>query len=342
VYNAIKRAEIEDKNQNKKMSMLGYSIAFIIPLVVVGYILYMSWLPFGYEKTYHLDVSSKSYADSSKNIHIVPTGQISDVKINGNESFRSIRGGVKVEFNPKVTVKNANVNISLEGESLSIMPPEINFDYTTQKWDSFIELQKEANIVLKEGCAYFNGSEQLKYNITPDKFDSGPFIVFVEWKPEDNTSNFQEIVGHYDWELLQYKDKVRFLAGRFNNKDGPFYDVQYAIDNRFFDHKHNAIAVYNPSEDGYIELFVDNVFTGRTYVGKDTIWEEYSQGVLTVGKSMHENANYYMGCVNKIGIYYGKIDFSQTTISFSNYTKDINFYIIGDGDINSVNLKIKK
>src|SRR3989338_6953267 len=40
-------------------------IAYLIPLLILGYVVYLNWLPFGYEKTYVLDVGASVDIDSS-------------------------------------------------------------------------------------------------------------------------------------------------------------------------------------------------------------------------------------------------------------------------------------
>ena len=123
-------------------------------------------------------------------------------------------------------------------------------------------------------------------------------MVFVSWIPEDDNNSFQQIVGHYNWEILQYKDRVRFVVGRMNDNTGPFYSLNYFFTEDFFNKSHSALAIYNPGENGYIELFIDGNFAGRVYIGKDRIYSNYGEKTpLGFGKSEHGVAEYFKGCV---------------------------------------------
>ena len=58
------------KKENKFVNFLIKSIPFVIPLAIIGYIVYWNWLPFGYEKTYVLDVGSPGDTDESKDLYL--------------------------------------------------------------------------------------------------------------------------------------------------------------------------------------------------------------------------------------------------------------------------------
>ena len=38
---------------------------------------------------------------------------------------------------------------------------------------------------------------------TSEMFENGQLSIYAEWLPTDAENDFQEVVGHYNWELLQ-------------------------------------------------------------------------------------------------------------------------------------------
>src|SRR3989344_8968978 len=82
------------KKDNRFVNFLIKSIPFVIPLAIIGYVVYWNWLPFGYEKTYVLDVGSEGDTDSSRDLYLrdlTDIGRISEPMIdeNGN-TYRDI------------------------------------------------------------------------------------------------------------------------------------------------------------------------------------------------------------------------------------------------------------
>jgi hypothetical protein len=134
-----------------------------------------------------------------------------------------------------------------------------------------------------------------------DSFESGPFMVYAEWSPDKSNDSIQQVVGHFNWELLQNSDSVQFVVGKMNDSSGAFYSVFYKVNKSFFGQKHSAIAIYNPSNDGYIELFVDGYYAGRTMLRSEYIWPAYNNLTnLSIGKSSHATGTYFQGCVSKV------------------------------------------
>ena len=368
-----------DVFKNKKKAWI---ISTLIPLIILGYIIYMNWLPFGYEKTFVLDVGSEGDTDISQKLYLAKSGALSSPKTYQNKTFRTLTGTTELIFKPKARVKNVIINISLEGENIFVVPPKNDFNFPDYDWNlsidfsegtpEFLEvdanfsslyqqqyvhyLQKERNISIdfsqgiplflemstnfsslyqqqytyyrqkaknisidfsakipeflkgnasiRNSCAYFNGSVNLLFPGTEDEFETESFAVYVEWTPEDKISNSQQIVGHYNWELFQNNNSILFQVGRMNNATGKFYSISYPIDTDFFDIKHSALVVYMPNEnrDGALELFIDKKFISRKNIGTDIILADYSKYPLSFGKSKHKNANYFKGCIHKFEV----------------------------------------
>lgn len=258
--------------------------AYAIPLAFLLYVLYFNYSPLGFNKTYVIDLTNGT---QSKNFYLEPSESIS-----GNQ----LNGVVFATYKPEAVLRDARIVLTLDGDAVETAPIEISSNYSKLKWDYSY---------LGDECTEFNGtSTKVEIKDTADLFESGPFSVLAEWTPENMSSNSQQIVGHYNWELTQNTNNVQFQVGRMNNKDGAFYSVKFPITEDFFDYKHTALAIYNPRPiDGYIDLYVDEQYAGRTYFNSETIYKDYNSSKnLSFSKSNHGNANYFTGCIYNIKI----------------------------------------
>ena len=147
-----------------------------------------------------------------------------------------------------------------------------------------------------DGGMYFDGTSRLEMPGTAEMFEDGPFTVYVEWRPIDEINNRQQIIGHYNWELFQNSNNVRYQLGRINNASGTAHSIDHPIKNDFFDKKNTALFLYNPStnnfSNGYMRLYLNNKFVNQVNLGTNIIWKEYGKEFLTFGKSFHGDSNY--------------------------------------------------
>jgi len=332
-------------------------MAYAIPLGFLLYVLYMNFLPFGYNKTFTIDVGSGNDTKISE-FYLEPSKDLSERKTNGDgNTYRELNGTAYAVFKPNTVLKDAQVTVSVEGEGVSIIPPVIDFKPEDVKWDyswDFTQSKKPEELGLTgnafpfDGAMYFDGKSRLELPNSADKFEDGPFTVYVEWTPQDNQNNSQEIIGHYNWELLQNKDNVEFRVGRMEDPiNGLVYKINYFFneDKEFFNLKHSALAIYYPAKEssmnGYIDLFIDNNFAGRSYFGIEKISKKYGQKNITFGTS-HGTQNMYNGSVNKTYIINKKINFDNNSLSFifNNSTPEIS--ISGyNGKLNKINIYVK-
>ena len=165
---------------------------------------------------------------------------------------------------------------------------------------------KEEIVKDEQGCYNFDGKTRLILPNTEDEFESGPFTVAVEWTPTKQLYN-QQLIGHYNWEILQNSNNIEFRVGRMYN-NGPAYSIFYSINESFLNKKHSLIAIYSPSidvnEQGYVELFVDNYFAGKMMFGQETIWSGYGNEKLSLGWTPHnyQTAPYFKGVICTINL----------------------------------------
>jgi len=328
-------------------------LAFVIPLLILEYVLYINYLPFGYEKSYELTLDENRLISSSSNEAYVVD--------NGGKRLLSLPEGVNGQINviiePKVALKEASVDVEIEGESVFIgMPLALNL--TDVEWDHSWDFTQgipegfEGAAEHKEDCTYFDSADRQSIFLpnSENLFESGPISIYARWKPSEQSrilGDRQQIIGHYNWEIYQGEDSVRFQIGRMNDKEGPFYSVIYPIAADFFGNEHELLAVYSPDPEGkgYIELWVDGNFAGRTSIAGDVIFEDYNAGrPLNLGWSPHNYRTqpYFDGCIYEAGILNSAIgeNIKTGTLYFDN--SEIKIPIKGHGSINSIKLDVRQ
>ena len=304
--------------------------AYAIPLAFLLYVLYMNFLPFGYNKTFVIEVGGPTDTKVSE-FYLEPAPSLSDRKVAPDGTpYRELNGSAFAIFEPKAILKDAVITVSVEGldgdnSGISLIPPVINLDPSTITWDhswdfaTSIPQDLKGNAFMFDGEATFNGRDtRLELPNSADMFEDGPFTVYAEWEPRDSENNAQQIVGHYNWELWQNKDSVEFRVGRMNDAKGSAYSIKYPIEADFFNTKHTAVAIYNPGTNGYMDLYVDNNLAGRTYFNTDIIWKDYNgNNNLTFGKAGHGVAKYFNGTLSRINIISKNITAHQKSINFN-------------------------
>lgn len=311
-------------------------LAYAIPLSFLLYVLYWNFLPFGYNKTFVIDVGAEG--DTKGEFYLEPSESLSERKVaEDGTTYRELNGLAYAVFKPKAVLKDAEITVEVEGEGVSIIPPYIDFDPDSVEWDyswDFTEGKQPEELGLVgdafpfDGCMYFDGKSKLELPDSADKFEDGPFTVYAEWTPEDSTKDFQQIVGHYNWELLQNKDSVTFQVGRMNTLEGYIYNIEFPISADFFLKRHSLIATYSPSSNGYIELYIDNTLIKRVGIGNNVISREYGERDTSFGKATHGAATFFNGCINSIKIHSAVIPFLffEGKIHYKNTKRNV-FYI---------------
>jgi len=323
-------------------------LAFAVPLIILLFVLYINFLPFGYSKDYTISI------DENGNIHSSSSRfYLEDMKGNKITNLTDVYdyGSINAVIKPSVVLRNANIEASITGDDVYFASTDFNPD--KYDWDYFWDFTKGIPSPLKgtakydseKECVYFNASnkETLYYPNSKDMFESGPFIVYAEWMPENKETNntFQQIIGHYNWEVLQEKEGIRFLTGRMINSTGPQFSIKKKGSSSI-ETKQSALAIYNPSEKGYVEFWVNNEFIGRIVIKDNTLWNGYNgERNLTFGKSGHGTANYYQGCIINAGFDYGKIEYDKD-INMPANDKLIKIPVLGTGKPENIKINVRK
>lgn len=203
-------------------------------------------------------------------------------------------------------------------------------------------------IAERDGCMYFDGETRLVLPDSADRFEEGPFAIYVEWVPE-KMEDRQQLIGHYNWEVFQEKDSVRFTIGR-TTETNSFHSISYNIESDFLKKESTLLAIYNPSKnnttEGYIDLFVNNTFAGRESFGNEIINPDYNKRRgLRMGNSAHGGAPWFVGSICQAKFTYKELIPKKKMTIQMNVEKDkekIKIPIIGEGKISQVEIKIKK
>lgn len=318
--------------------------AYALPGAFLLYVLYWNFLPFGYDKTFTITVGAPGDTDSSREFYLKPSDYLGEPQTvpdgmpGAGTTYRELLNSTVAVFQPRAVLRNATITASVVGDGVSIIPPHIDFDPTTVKWDYDWDFTKGVIPPGLEGEAvpngdpilagtapsmYFDGSSKLELPNSANKAETTAFTIYASWTPEDPTKNFQEIFGHYNWELLQNSTSVEFRVGRMNDITGAAYSIKYPIDAKFFETKHTALAIYNPGGNGYIELYVDGNFADRIYFGAEKIWREYGGNKnISFGKSDHGIAQYFTGSLYEAAIVPKNILSTITTTTFIDISND--------------------
>ncbi len=325
-------------------------LAWVLPIGILLTILYLNFLPFGYEKT--LTIHAGTEGDDKGEFYLEKNSILGARQSIDGKNFRYLDGLVYAVYKPKAVLQNATIEATVEGKGVSfILPPDLEnvaWDYIWDAQTIARDFKTSSTIVIKDDCLYFDGNTRYELPNTADKFEDGPFAVYVEWIPEVAT-NSQQIVGHFNWEIAQNKDNISFQVGRMDTSTGPTFKISYPINESFFNQKHILLAIYNPigenNTDGYAELFVDNIFTGKVIFGDRTILKNYGKSNLGIGwstRNAHKNL-FFKGSIYHIKLISTNLNSQLTnTWNFKFEEKNIKIPVWGTGELYKIKIKVTK
>lgn len=330
-------------------------LAFAIPITILGYALYINYLPLGYEKTYTLTIDEQGIVSPLSNEIYLTNSQ-------GRKLLslpEGVNGQVNLVFSPNVVLKNAMLDVSIEGEGMYLATPlnisEIDWEHDWDFTEGIPEngaFEGTAQFNQEQQCVHFNAYNEQALSLlnSKDMFESDAMSIYVKWKPSSTSQllgDNQQILGHFNWELWQNERSVRFQVGRMNDSNGTFYAINYPITSDFFNKEHEALAVYSPDSEGngYIELWIDSNFAGRVSIGADSIYRDYNGNRdLSLGWSPHNFGNnpYFDGCVYNAKIINEVIKQETTELQMSDVSGKVIVPIIGNGKLDSAILTMRK
>ncbi|MBP9864678.1 hypothetical protein KBC54_04500, partial [Patescibacteria group bacterium] len=111
-------------------------LGYALPLSFLLYVLYLNYLPFGYHKTFTIDVGSANDTKVSE-FYLEPSKDLSDRKTAPDgTTYRELNGMATAVFKPNAVLKDAEITVEVKGgEGISLIPPVIDFDPNSVKWD---------------------------------------------------------------------------------------------------------------------------------------------------------------------------------------------------------------
>jgi hypothetical protein len=284
--------------------------AVVIPVGVFLWAVVSILNPFGYRETAVLIAGSEG--DLHGSLRLEPSPDLGPpVRTDSGLSYRTLHGTTLLTLDPSTTHSDGLVSVSVRGAGTYAIPPHIDDVFERFQWDwvwDFTnrslpgELSASGTTFPFDQGQYFVGDGRVWFPETQDQFEEKPFLLFAEWTPHSNTRERQQIVGHFNWELLQNSDSVVFQVGRMGDEAGPFHSIRYPISGDFFGVSHTAVAAYVPGDPGFIQLYVDGVHAGRVYIGSQQIHAAYGSQDLSFGKSGHGNAEYFHGYIHRVAI----------------------------------------
>ncbi len=340
---------------------MGKTLAYLIPILILLSILYVNFLPLGYSDSRTIDIGSSD--DTSGIFSLEGSDFLGGREERDNDStFRTLDGLVYATYTPKVILRDSMVDISLLGEDVYMnQQPKIDFEWDFEwtgeeffkNFDIYnINEDKEIEKTNRKpriynNCVNLDGRTRLELPRTVNRFQEGPFAIYVEWIPKDDADH-QQIIGHFNWEIYQNKRDVNFSI--VGTTDGNRYSVSYDIDNNFFNQKNSLLALYNPAnsknEVGFIELFVNGFSTGKEYIYDSEIDKNYGNQNLTLGWTVHSGGERpgFVGEVCNARFSYIELEGTETKeASFeTKIAQTIRIPIVGEGILKKIELKIEK
>lgn len=229
--------------------------------------------------------------------------------------------------------------LEFEGD---ILREGFDFAIPVKTFSGFDKVEARAIVNEETGCVVFDGETRLVLPNTRNEFQDEPFSVYIEWIPK-STESWQQIIGHFNWEILQYDNRIRFLLGRTNVTDS-FFEINYRGDLQ--DTKNNLLAVYNPDNEGNgtIELYINGIYVGETNINNEFLRQDYNND-LSLGWTPHnfENSPHFIGEICSAKFIYTPISAIQSKNESFIYEgpEDLVIPVYGSGDLFNVRLNIR-
>lgn len=118
----MKSISISSEKKNTFLTFLSY----FIPIAIILLILYVNYLPFGYTDERTIEVGSKN--DTSGVFFLEQTPSLGSRQTIDGHTFRFVDGIVYAVYKPRVVLKDASIEVRVEGENVYFpTPPSLDF-----------------------------------------------------------------------------------------------------------------------------------------------------------------------------------------------------------------------
>jgi hypothetical protein len=214
-----------------KLKSINYILvaAWVIPAAVLLTILYLNFLPFGYEKTLTINVGSKN--DDKGEFRLEPSPALGARQELDGKTFRYLDGLAYAVYEPKVVLNNATIKAELTaspGVSF-ILPPDLSdvkwdYDWNASNIEKDFEVEASEKDIYNAFLATPAQNIDNKYlAIGNDVFStSSQFAIELHWKAgkfaqllTGNINLYQnqkDIVLNYNGKILKYPLPDFFLG----------------------------------------------------------------------------------------------------------------------------------
>lgn len=336
------REKIKDTtNFSFDKNFIVFSISLLLPLFALLGILAVKYISFDEISYYELKIGTLTDTNVTE-LYLEPNPSLSERKTraNTNETYRNLYSTAKVIFRPNKFKENATATLTITGSDVSVILPQIDFDPYFYKWNNVYDFENgypqkiTGSSFSFDGRMFFDGQTgRVEIPTSKDLYDTGPFTVYAKWEPRSNATDYQQIVGRFNWEIFQNKESVIFQVGRVDNNAGRFVILTHPVTEDFFGSPHELIAIYKPksleNQIGYIEMYIDNKFVGRELLGSQKIWNNYGNHNISFGKSKHGVGTFYNGFIDKVFFATSTPEFTSTTVIQNISTKLNPFTLVG-------------
>lgn len=221
--------------------------AILIPVVILLVLLYVNFLPFGYESSYVIEVGKES--DTSGNFYLEQSSGLGTRQKIDGEYFRKIDGLVYAVYKPKVILSDALVSVKLDGDGVSFKKPleveELDWDYNFAE-NGFIDFK--VNNPSSVYNQFVSGEEKMSSIISLAR----PFAILINFK-----AGINEQLLDGGLVLIQ---NTKYISLTYQGKS-----INYNVSDYFLDLEHEILVGYSGSE---IYLFVDKEFAGKNSINE--------------------------------------------------------------------------
>jgi hypothetical protein len=237
-------------NSEKKNTFLTF-LSYLIPITIILLILYVNYLPFGYEDEKTIDVGSKD--DTSGVFFLEETPSLGSRQTTGGETFRFVDGVIYAIYKPKVILKDANIEVKIKGENVYFpTPPSLDFlwDYDW-KGENFTDFEIIAPASTYE--QFLEGEESKEMD-----FEDDTFVILFNW-----TADQEVILANGDISLIQNATNITLKVEN--------HEIIYNLPDYFLENEHSALLGFANKN---LYFFVNEEFVEKKEIVNEKVFED--------------------------------------------------------------------
>jgi hypothetical protein len=284
------------------------TLAYALPVLALLIVLYLNYLPFGYDRTFVIQAGVAGDRDGQFRLISARDGLSERLTAADGTPYREISGASYAVFSPRAYLRDARVHITIDGDNIVMLPPNIAFDPAAYAWDTASTAGTDSCIAIPDPR-----SEALAAALPQSRDEA--FSFYAEWTPQADASGLGLLAGTSSLGIVQTRDDVRFTVGSTT--------LKHPVDrDEFFGVRHAVLAAYAPGTaeqpSARIDLFVDGDFAGRIYFDAE-------QGPSAPPTAEGTPAPYYGGCLHDLRLRSEAIDTASTQADFT-VSRDDTYY----------------